>query len=378
MKTRGKGLIAAAALVLLVGLFADPTHASISLLAGAFLFLTLALSGLFFLAIEQVTGASWSASIRRVPEAMAATVPAGAAVFALALALNLNRYPWMHEMHGSADSPFWFKQVWLTPVFFVARAIVYLGLWVWLANRLLRVLRGYDEHWSEASRRAGVRFSALFLVFGGLTFCLASFDWIMSFEPHWYSTIFGVYNFAGLMLSGLATITILAVREHAKGPLQSALTPEHLHDLGKLMFAFSCFWMYIWFSQYMLIWYSNIPEETGYFLDRIGGSWTPVLLLCLALNWAMPFVLLLSVRAKRDPRILVKICCVILAGRCVDLYLMILPTFGGATLISVVWGAAATVAAGSVFVLLYENAFAREASVPVRDPRVEEALHYHN
>ena len=373
-----KGLVAAGALVLLAGWFIEPEQALGNLLLGAFLLLTLGLSGLVFLALEQVTGALWSASIRRVPEAMAATLPAGAAVFALALALNLNQYPWMHEAHGDANSPYWFKQLWLTPTFFVARAIFYLGVWVFFANRLLRVLRGYDEGWSESARSTSVRLSAAFLVVFGLTFCLASFDWIMSFAPHWYSTIFGVYNFAGLMLSGLAIIAILAIREQSKGPLRGALSPEHLHDLGKLMFAFSCFWMYIWFSQYMLIWYANIPEETGYFLDRLSGSWGPVLLLNLALNWALPFLILLAVNSKREPRILVKVCWVILTGRCVDIYLMILPTFGGVTLLSPIWGLAATAAAAGAFALLYTDAFSQEAPVPTTDPRVAEALHYHN
>ena len=373
-----KGLISAGAVVLAVGWFADADHAPASLLMGAFLLLTLGLSGLFFLALEQVTGAFWSASIRRVPEAMAATLPAAAAVFALALALNLNHYPWVHEAHGSAESPLWFKQLWLSPGFFVARSIFYLAVWVLFGNRLLRVLRSYDSGWSEDARRAGVRLSAAFIVVFGLTFCLAVFDWIMSFDPHWYSTIFGVYNFAGLMLAGLALIAILAVREDRQGPLRGALTAEHLHDLGKLMFAFSCFWMYIWFSQYMLIWYSNIPEETGYFAARSHGTWAPLLLLSLGLNWAGPFVILLSVRSKRDPAILIKVCWVILAGRCVDLCLMILPAFGQATVLTPVWVVASVVAAAGAFAWLYSGAFAQEAPVPAADPRVAQALHYHN
>lgn len=373
-----KSLLAAGALVLLVGSFVDPQHALPNVLLGAFLLLTLGLGGLFFLALEQVTGASWCASIRRVPEAMAATLPASAAVFAAALALNLNYYPWMHKIHGGGDSPFWFKEVWLTPIFFVARAVLYLGIWVLFANLLLRNLRGVDEGWSEAAWRLSVRLSAGFLVVFGLTFCLAVFDWIMSFEPHWYSTIFGVYNFAGLVLSTLAVIVILAVREERQGPLRGALTVEHLHDLGKLMFAFSCFWMYIWFTQYMLIWYTNIPEETTYFLRRLSGSWAPIFLLNLALNWAGPFVVLLSVRSKRDPRILLKVCGVILAGRCVDLYLMILPALEGESPMFPVWGLTATVSAFAAFLLLYEGAFAKAAPVPTKDPRVAEALHYHN
>ncbi len=155
------------------------------------------------------------------------------------------------------------------------------------------------------------------------------------------------------------------------------MTPEHYHDLGKLMFAFSVFWAYIWFSQYMLIWYANIPEETGYFLARAVGAWSPLLLLNLALNWAAPFVLLLPVRAKRDATILLKTCWVILAGRAVDLYVMILPSFGEATVPSLLWGAAATAVAAGAFQFLFRAEFGKAAPLTT-DPRVSEALSYHN
>lgn len=372
-----QGVAAVGAIVLLVGALVDPQAALPNFLLGAFLFLTLGLGGLFFLALEQATGASWCSSIRRVPEAMAATLPLGAAVFAVALALNLTNYPWMHESHGNADSPFWFKEFWLTPVFFVVRSILYLGIWLFFANRLLRSLRAHDNGWNHSAGRSGVRFSVAFLVVFAITLSLATFDWIMSFEHHWFSTIFGVYNFAGLMLAALAMIAILAVQKQREGPLRTALTAEHLHDLGKLMFAFSNFWMYIWFSQYMLIWYTNIPEETGYFITRLGGTGGPILMLSLVLNWAVPFVILLPVRSKRDPRILMKVCGVLLAGRCVDLYLMILPTFVADSPMSPVWAIAAAALVAGVFLLRFESEFGKVAPVPT-DPRVAEALSYHN
>ncbi len=372
-----EGLVATGALVLLIGSLVDPESALPNLLLGAFLLLTLSLGGLFFLALEQATGASWCASIRRVPEAMAATLPLSAAVFAVALALNLNNYPWMHESHGGADSPFWFKELWLTPVFFMVRSILYLGIWVFFGNRLLRTLRAHDEGWNESAGRLGVRLSVAFLVVFAVTLSLATFDWIMSFEHHWFSTIFGVYNFAGLFLAALAMIAILAVRKHDEGPLQKALTAEHLHDLGKLMFAFSNFWMYIWFSQYMLIWYTNIPEETSYFVTRVGGTWGPILLLSLLLNWVVPFLILLPVKSKRDPRILIKVCWAILAGRCVDLYLMMLPTFAADAPMSPVWAMAATAAVAGLFMLRFDSEFGKVAPVTT-DPRVAEALSYHN
>ena len=172
-------------------------------------------------------------------------------------------------------------------------------------------------------------------------------------------------------------IVILGVRKNNEGPLQRALTAEHLHDLGKLMFAFSNFWMYIWFSQYMLIWYTNIPEETSYFVTRVGGTWGPILLLSLLLNWVVSFLILLPVKSKRDPRIVIKVCGAILAGRCVDLYLMMLPTFAADEPFSPVWAIAAAAAVAGVFMLRFDSEFGKEAAVTT-DPRVAEALSYHN
>ena len=181
----------------------------------------------------------------------------------------------------------------------------------------------------ERHTRENARLSAVFLVVFGFTFWLAGYDWIMSLEPHWYSTIFAVYQFAGLVLSGLAMITILAIWLEKQGPLKGALTHEHLHDLGKLLFAFSTFWMYIWFCQYMLIWYANIPEETVHYVHRLHGFWEPVFLLNFLLNWAVPFLVLLHVPAKRSRSMMLKVCWVILVGRWVDLYLMIMPPIAG-------------------------------------------------
>jgi len=162
-----------------------------------------------------------------------------------------------------------------------------------------------------------------------VTFTLASVDWIMSLEPMWSSTIFGVYNFAGLFESGLAAIILAALWLERQGPLRGVLTEEHLHDLGKLLFAFSTFWAYIWFSQYMLIWYTNIPEETTYFLRRLHGVWLALFLANVVLNWVVPFAVLLRRDAKRMRRVLGLVAAVVLVGRLLDLYLMIFPSVKG-------------------------------------------------
>ncbi len=158
---------------------------------------------------------------------------------------------------------------------------------------------------------------------------LAGFDWVMSLEPLWFSTMFGVYQFAGVFLSGLASLVLLTAWRKRSRTGGAEVDQRQLHDLGKLLFGFSCFWMYIWFSQYMLIWYVNIPEEAVYFVRRTQGLWWPLMLLNVTLNWGIPFFALLPRPAKRSWRMMVRISMVIMIGRWLDLYIMLLPPLAG-------------------------------------------------
>ena len=148
----------------------------------------------------------------------------------------------------------------------------------------------------------------------------------MSLQPDWYSTAFGVYNFSGVLLAAQAAVTLLTVALRAAGPLKNAVGRDQLHDLGTLLLSFSCFWMYIWFCQYMLIWYTNMPEETSHYASRVRGLWAPLFYANIVINWAIPFAVLLPRAAKTNAGTLVKISLLLLAGRWLDVYLMILPS----------------------------------------------------
>jgi len=278
----------------------------------------LGLAGLCFLAIHYTAGATWSDALRRPAEALARALPFALVLLVMVLVARPQLYEWTNAGFGAAGgSELAFKRFWLARPFFLARAVAYAVIWAGFALAFRRV-----------SRRQ-VAVSAAFLVVFSVTFTLASVDWIMSLEPHWYSTVFGVYNFAGLFLSGLAAIVLAALWLERQGPLRGVLTEEHLHDLGKLLFAFSTFWMYIWFSQYMLIWYTNIPEETTYFLRRLHGVWFGLFLLNVLLNWVVPFAVLLRRDTKRARTVLAVVAAVVLVGRALDLYLMIFPSVVG-------------------------------------------------
>ncbi len=170
-----------------------------------------------------------------------------------------------------------------------------------------------------------VRLSAVFLVLFAITFSLASFDWLMSLQPHWTSTMFAVYTFAGLFQAGIAAITLAVARLARRGPLAESLNQSHLHDLGKLLFAFSIFWAYIWVCQYLLIWYGNLSEEIPYYAVRTRGDWLPLFALVPVLSWLVPFLALMSRGAKRSPTVLAAVACVVLVGSWLNLYMIVAP-----------------------------------------------------
>ncbi len=356
-----------------------------NMLIGSFFLVTLALGGVLYIAISYVVGAGWNAAFRRVPEAMAGVLPLAGLTLLFVLAIKLKQYGWHHHGDGDAGT-FWFKELWLTPKFWIMRAVIIMVLWILFAKRIVSVSRKQDITGDKNLTTSNVRVSALFLVVFGLSFSVASWDWIMALDPMWFSTIWATYHFSGLFQATLAVIVIFSLLlRRNRGPLEKTFTDEHLHDLGKLMLGFSCFWMYIWFCQYMLIWYSNIPEETAYFIPRTHTSWGPVMILNITLNWGIPFLVLLPRPAKRSSSIMMKVACVVLIGRWVDLYTMVFPSvlklkdsplkvspplFG-------IWEIASICFFASLFGLCFAWAFAAAKPVPQHDPYLPESSHYH-
>jgi hypothetical protein len=365
------GLLAA-----VIGALLLPQRIWPMILLVSFGLICVALSGAVFIAIQYVTGASWCVAFRRIPEAMTAALPAGACGLAAVLYFKPEMYPWMHELHEVTPA-LSFKHFWLSQSFFTIRALIYLVLWHVLIRRIVNNSRRQDESPDPAFTRSNVRWSAAFLVVFGITFSLASFDWVMSLEPHWYSTIFAVYNFAGLFLSGLAVMALLAARYQQTSALGEVISAKHLLDLGRLMGAFSTFWAYIWFSQYMLIWYANIPEETSYYILRLKTHWAPLFVINAIMNWALPFLLLLLRATKQNPHSLAGVSVILLLGRVLDLYLMIKTPFAGEAPVFGLWEISLLAGAVAVFLLLFRRALGQANLVPIGDPRLQESLHYH-
>ena len=349
-----------------------------NLLLASFLLVGMGLAGVFFVALQYVTGASWSVAFRRVPEALFSLLPIGAIGLLAVVFLHPSLYPWTHASAQGGEELTGFRAVWLSLPFFWARAVIYLAAWFLLGRAIVRNSREQDSSRNPELSTRNERHSAVFLLVFGLTFWLASMDWIMSLEPDWSTTMFGVYNFAGLFLGGLAAIILLVLWLSSNSALGDFVNSEHRHDLGKLLFAFSTFWMYIWFCQYMLIWYADITEETRYFILRQHGFWEPIFLLNIFLNWIIPFVVLLPVSSKRSPSTLAKVAIVVLAGRWVDLYLMIFPPVVGRAPVFGIWEVGAILGVFGLFLIVFQRALRQASLVPLNDPLLEESLQYHN
>ncbi len=376
LRTRMLLLVGVGGVAAVIGAVLAPQRVWPNLLLLSFYLLTISLAGIVFVALQYVTGAHWAVALRRVPEAMSKLVPLGGAGLLLILIAHPALYSWTARLPGDERVPA-FRQWWLSLPFFRLRAIAFLLAWSLFAFALVRGSIQQDADGATRHARSNSRISAIFIVLFAFSFWLASYDWIMSLEPRWYSTIFASYNFAGLFLSGLAALTLIVVWLRQRSPLAAFITDDHLHDLGKLLFAFSTFWMYLWFSQYMLIWYANVPEETTYFVQRLHGYWGSLFVLDMVLNWVAPFFALLPRRNKKDPGVLVKVCIVLLAGRWLDLYLMIMPTFSGGKPTIGILEVGLLAGWFGVFVLGLLAALRRAPLVPVNDPYLSESLHYH-
>jgi hypothetical protein len=373
---RAQVLAAIGGLTLLAGLYLAPQRIWLNLLLISYYLLGLALAGAVWVTLQYVSGAHWSTALRRVPEAMASLLPFAAFGILAVLLLKPSLYPWTNGLPSDLGA-IGFKRAWLSLSFFRMRAIFYLLGWLGFVWALLRISRSQDTDGDLRHTRSSIRLAAAFLVFFGITFCLASFDWIMSLEPEWYSTIFAFYNFAGLFVSGLAALALLLVWLQWCSPMRTIITQQHLHDLGKLLFGFTTFWAYLWFSQYMLIWYANLPDETVYYIRRLHGFWQPLFILNFFLNWVVPFFALLPRLNKQRPSVLVRVGIVLLAGRWLDLYLMIVPPFSGGKPRIGVWEIGMAAGLAGVFVLGLLVGLRKAPLVPVRDPYLAESLHYH-
>ncbi len=316
------------ALTLVIGFFTNKDRTWQAFLLSFFFFTSIALGGLFFTAIQYVTNAGWSATVRRIAESLSTFLPVAAIGAVLIVGLGAPYlFEWVHPDVVSADELLHKKEAYLNMPAWAIRTAIFFGLWFLFSKIIVGNSLKQDVTGAENLTTKNVRNSILFILFFAISYSLFSVDFVMSLQPHWFSTIFGIYCFAGLFQSALAFIIITVVKLLEKGYMKDVVNDEHLHELGTFMFAFTVFYAYIAFSQFMLIWYANLPEETIFYAARGHGVWMAISMSILIFKFVVPFLMLLPRAAKRDKGHLVRVGALIIFMQMVDVYWLMYPNF---------------------------------------------------
>ncbi len=344
-------------------------------------FLSISLGALFFVTLQHLTGARWSVVIRRIAELL--TTP----LFVLGLLM----LPILVPMLFGCSAPFEWNDVelrasdelirnkapYLNAPMFALRAIIYFSFWILLSRFYLKTSvqqdRSNDAELTVKMRRV----SGPAMIAFAVTVNFAAFDWLMSLDPHWFSTIFGVYFFAGAVVAFLATLPITTALAQTRGLLTKEITTEHYHDIGKLLFGFMFLWAYIAFSQYLLIWYANIPEETSWFLLRQNGGWQIIALLLVAGHFALPMFGLMSRSARRDRKTLLFWSTFLLVMHWLDLFWIVMPNVSTELSIGII-EILCTLGVGAIWAAATLRAAAGTRLLPTGDPHLHDSLSFHN
>lgn len=342
---------------------------------------SICVGGLFFVALQYITRAGWSVVVRRMGEVIALGVLPCAILFMPILGLiwsgYQHLYPWNSPELVAMDPLVAHKAAWLNPLLFSVRGVVYFVIWIGLTRLFFSKSRQQDESGQVSITNQMEGWSALAIFLFAVTVTFASFDWIMSLDKAWFSTIFGIYYFAGCLVGFFSTLNLVVLLMLNAGVLQGAVTEEHRHNLGKCMFFATCFWGYIAFSQYLLYWYANIPEETGWYLLRQQGGWGFLAYVLIFGHFAIPFLGMMPKSTKKNSSRMIFWSVYLLAMHWLDLYWQIMPNAGdaagfGITEIMTLVGMICIVFAG----IMWQAG--RSPLIAVRDPRLQESLEFHD
>jgi len=376
----GLGVVA-----IILGFMDDSNRALANLLVNNFFFLALGLFGVFFIMYQYLTESGWPTVVKRVFEAMSQyLIVGGPILFVLILVLlfgHSNVYHWTHaELYdpssGEFDHILANKSAYLNTSFFLVRTLVYLVGWIYFAHILRKYSLLEDETAGLTYHKKSHGKSAWFAVFFAVTTTTSAWDWLMSVDPHWFSTLYGWYTMIGMWVSGTTFALLWIIHLKRKGYFKE-VNASHLHDLGKWMFAISMVWTYLFVSQFLLIWYAGIPEETTYFVFRF-AEYKVLFVGMLLINFVLPFFLLMARDSKRNTKVLVIVGSIIFMGHWTDVYVMVLPGATGeaTTFVDFLLSLCMFVGFLGLFLFVVQKALAKAPLIPKNHPFLDESLNH--
>lgn len=360
-----------------VGYFLQHDQFFFSYLVSFVFFSSIALASLFFVLLQHLTRSHWSVALRRIPEAISANFYIWA-LFIIPIFLGMHSlYHWTHAEAIAHDPVLQGKVPFLNTPFFIVRQFIYFGLWSFLGYRMYQKSVEMDETGNWGLQTLMRRTSGPGLFFFALSIAFASFDWLMVLDPHWYSTIFGVYFFAMSFQALFAVLILIIMFLWKKGLLTNTLQKGHIYDLGVQLFGFTIFYAYIAFSQFLLIYYANIPEETVWYLERLQGGYEYLAYIYFIGRFGIPFLVLLPKGTKTNSKVIISMSVLILISHFIELYWIAMPVlnhhgfhFDWITLTSFI-------GLGGIFLGLFFHRFKQSKMIPVNDPRLGDSLNKH-
>ena len=357
------------------GLIVDAPQFFRSYLAGYLFVIGFPLGCLSLLMLHHLVGGTWGFVIQRLLESGVRTLPLMALMFLPIAAGAEDLYLWARPEAVAADPLLQQKSLYLNLPFFYARAVFYFAVWIVLGRLLSTWSVEQDQSGDAGMTRRLQSLSGPGLVLYGVTVTFAMIDWVMSLEPHWYSTVYGMAFVVSNGLAALALMICVAAALVERGPLARVAGADHFHDLGNLLLAFVMLWAYLGFSQFMIIWMANVKEEIPWYLDRTAGGWEAVALLLVACQFALPFVLLLSREAKRRAKTLAAVAALVLLMRWVDLFWLVAPAFHPREFYFHWLDVAVFVGVGGIWAAAFLRYLNAHSLIPLRDPRFAPAAH---
>lgn len=361
-------------LAFVVCLMTDASRAWQAYLASLFYFTSLAAVGLFYVSIQFLTKAGWSVLVRRIFESFTAYLPLAALLtFVMAIFGGPSLYKWMNHEYVLQDALLLHKQSYLNPTFFGIRLVFFFGAWILFQKLIVGASLLQDKNGDKSLVNTIVPKCVAYIAFFALSYSFLSVDLIMSLEPHWFSTIFGVYLFGGTSQAFFALCILIAIYLIRGGYYNGLVNENHIHDMAKFMLGFTVFWAYIAFSQFMLIWYANMPEETIFFKHRMEGGWAVISVLLIVLKFVVPFLALLPRWTKRDYNFLSVICVLILVTQFFDLHWLIYPNFNDHDVLFSFWEVLIFAGFAGSFGLIVTRFLSKNSIVPMNDPFLQES-----